>query len=210
MPLSRRQYLRLRTRLNLVELDAARSFDRAITTLSGGALFLTVAYRKEIAPGLGVGSKWCLVAAWVGFALALCISAFSHLATQAAARDRRKELGHSHNPEHDPGVDTPNISNWPLHDRLLARLFSASRDPGDMVDRLNLRAAFFFSVGVTSLLICAALNVNGSEEVMSDRNTKEQRGGAPDVEKRGYRPEEKPVPPPAKPSSAKPPDGGKK
>ena len=63
------QYLDERKLLIDAEAEGARSFDKAIMTLSAGALGLSLTFIKEIVCHPHGSTLWLLIGAWVGFCL---------------------------------------------------------------------------------------------------------------------------------------------
>jgi hypothetical protein len=155
----RKEFLDLRRETERAEWEAAKGFDQAMLTLAGGALVLTAAYAKEIAPAPAPWSRWLLVFSRGGFAFALCFITFSYLATMYAARDRRRELDHQHNPEHPVGPPMPHLKTWYWWDRWPALRLGIQGDPGDTVDRYNIRAALALVIGVTFLFLYSVVNL---------------------------------------------------
>ena len=88
----RKAYLEERKLLIELEKSGAESFDKTITTLSAGALGLSITFIHEIAPTPDSETIWMLVAAWLGFGSALLATLFSFLASQSAMRKQRELL----------------------------------------------------------------------------------------------------------------------
>ncbi|QDV38557.1 hypothetical protein ElP_65120 [Tautonia plasticadhaerens] len=75
-------------------LDAYRSFDKTMITLSAGALGLSVVFVKEVAPAPAPETIWGLHIAWGLFGLALVLILSSFLTSQYSwqrAMDREDE-----------------------------------------------------------------------------------------------------------------------
>jgi hypothetical protein len=69
------------------EREAARSFDKTMTTLSAGALALSFGFVREM--GDAVVCKWLLYLAWAAFVLSLLSVLCSFLLSQHAMRCQR-------------------------------------------------------------------------------------------------------------------------
>jgi hypothetical protein len=76
---------------------ASLSFDKAVTTLAGGALGLSITFIHDIAPEPVHEGRIAL--AWVAFALALMFSMASFLTSEYAHRHLIKELDKGTPPE---------------------------------------------------------------------------------------------------------------
>ncbi|MHB8968224.1 MAG: hypothetical protein ACYC57_08190 [Thermoleophilia bacterium] len=75
-----------------IERESARTLDKTLVTLSGGALGLSITFIKEIAKHpRGTGF---LYAAWIFFILSLLSTLISFAATQRAARNEREQMTH--------------------------------------------------------------------------------------------------------------------
>lgn len=88
--LAYRTYLDERKVLVDAELEVAGRFDKGLLTMSGGTLFLSMAFIKEIAskPHL----TWTLLASWILLAVTVCAMLTSLLTSQSALRFQRKIL----------------------------------------------------------------------------------------------------------------------
>jgi len=75
-------------------LAAYKSFDKAMITLSAGALTLSIAFIKELAPGPRAETLWLLHTSWTLFGVALVIILTSFVASQYAWRRamRREDM----------------------------------------------------------------------------------------------------------------------
>ena len=128
------------------EREAARSFDKAMITLSAGALAISITFVREIAPrpvGLGL-----VFAAWGGFVLALLAILFSFLCSQSAMRKQRKTIGAD-----------------------FARVKPAGGQANawrTAVNVLNWACIIFFISGVILLALFAGTNLCQKEIAMSD------------------------------------------
>jgi uncharacterized BrkB/YihY/UPF0761 family membrane protein len=108
---------------------ATQSFDKAIMTLAGGALGVSIAFIHDVAPK--PIHKWLLGVAWILFAVSLLLILISFLASQRAILDMMRQI--------DEDVEK------------VAR--------GKATDRLNWTAAGSFVVGVVFLVIFALYNL---------------------------------------------------
>lgn len=71
--------------------EASKDFDKAIITLSGGALGLSLAFVKQIAPQPIRSSSW-MMASWLLFSASLLAILFSFLTSQATLKNGIKSL----------------------------------------------------------------------------------------------------------------------
>jgi len=132
-------YLDERKSLITTELDVSSRFDKSVLTLSGGSLFLSMTFVKEIAktPNL----TCMLLLAWLLFALAICLMLVSLLTSQSALRRQRKIL--------DDNLATPEASA--THRNQL----------GVVTHWLNVSSIIAFIVGVVCLSLFVAANLPG-------------------------------------------------
>ncbi|MCX5649250.1 MAG: hypothetical protein NTX40_09180 [Planctomycetota bacterium] len=123
------------------EREAARGFDKAMITLSAGALALSITFLKNIAPS--PINEWLLFAAWAGFGSSLLFILTSFLCSQAGMRRQRKII-----------------------DADFMRVCRA-RDQKNIwqkaVIKLNLVSMVSFVVGVILLALFAGSNLPGKE-----------------------------------------------
>ena len=123
------------------EREAARGFDKAMITLSAGALALSLTFVKNIAPS--PSNHFLLFLAWAAFILSLLVILVSFLCSQAGMR-RQRQI-----------IDTD-----------LMRVCRA-RDQKNCwhktVIRLNLVSMVSFVVGVILLALFAGLNLPRKE-----------------------------------------------
>lgn len=77
-------------RSNLLELQQKMQseFDKAVMSLSGGALGLSFAFLKDIVKTTPLKDTSCLIAAWISWALSISCILFSFMSSAAA-------LGHA-------------------------------------------------------------------------------------------------------------------
>jgi hypothetical protein len=108
---------------------ATQWFDKAIMTLSGGALGVSIAFIHDVAPK--PEHKWLLGVAWILFALSLLLILISFLTSQRAILDMIRQI--------DEDVEK------------VVR--------GKATDRLNRAAAGSFVLGAIFLVIFALYNL---------------------------------------------------
>jgi H+/gluconate symporter-like permease len=87
---NRKTYLAERKLLIELECESTRSFDKAMITLSAGALGLSITFVRQLAPMPQCKAQ--LYVAWVGFILALLCTLASFLFSQSALRKQREIL----------------------------------------------------------------------------------------------------------------------
>jgi len=112
--------------------EASRSFDKAIMTLAGGALGISIAFIRDVAPE--PVHKWALWTAWLLLASSLLLILASFLASQRAILDMVRQI--------DANVET------------VTRGRAAKA-----TDCLNVLAAVSFVSGVVFLAIFALYNL---------------------------------------------------
>jgi hypothetical protein len=124
----------------LVQADhvASRDFDKALMTLSAGALALSLAFIRDIAPS-PTNTAW-LGAAWIGFAASLLSILVSFLASQAALR---REI------ENIDGTRTDNRPGgaWSIVTRVC-----------------NWLSALLLVGGAAALIVFALYNIDGGQD----------------------------------------------
>jgi hypothetical protein len=118
-----------RKRLTDLHEKATDSFDRAVMTLSGGALGISIAFVHDVAPH--PTHKWSLGIAWACFAASLLLILWSFLTSERAIV---RIVG-----QHD--LDAQEIQR------------------GRVTDFLNWGAAGTFVIGVVFLVLFALLNL---------------------------------------------------
>ncbi len=203
-----KSYLDERRAIESSEADAAKSFDQAMLTLSGGALGLSVTFIEHIAPRPLPWTLWILFPGmlFLGFSLALTLASF--LISQYACRQSRHDLDRLYDAEFAQRFETESIDDWwvRLQRRLPSWLAGKRRRWGEAVDRLNLLSTGFFVAGVLFLVLFSVSNIRTKETSMADdRNKAIQNPG----DQRGYRgptpaaPPPKNDPPPSTPKSDK-------
>lgn len=138
-------YLEERKMLLAAEQDYAKSFDRWLVTLAGGALGLSIAFLKDIAGAQPVDVAW-LVAAWILLALSVCAALVSMLISQHGHEAFRAAL--------DEEAAKGGARFWP-------RVRDAQRRRWELtaIAWLNGTAILAFVMGVFTLAVFAALNL---------------------------------------------------
>jgi hypothetical protein len=114
----RKEYLEERKLLIDWEHGATTSFDKAMLTLSSGALVLSLTYLKEL--GGPSSSRWALHGCWISFGLSILFTTWSFLLSQHGLRRQREILDsrESANRAPDPRSDrnywasVTNCFNW--------------------------------------------------------------------------------------------------
>jgi hypothetical protein len=118
----------------LVQADHAahRDFDRVVTTLSSGALAISLVFVHDVAPKPEYNAF--LIVAWTAFALSLLVNLFSYLTSIEGLRgdiDR---------------IDGRHVTTW------------LAKRP-KFTGTLNWWSFYLFLIGVASLVVFAAVNV---------------------------------------------------
>lgn len=204
----RQSFLAERRGFQAAEEEAAKSFDRAMLTLAGGALALSIAYIQQVAPDPRRWTIWWfLLPGWIAFCLCLLSTLASLLAAQYSAREGGHSLDQSHNADFTVEVEVRRRHDiWVRLRHYLPRWMSgATRSWGEAVDRLNLLSAALFVSGVVFLVLFSIANLLAKESSMGERETKAQSPG----EQRGYR-GPTPAPPPPPKNDPPPPRSDKK
>lgn len=177
LPLERETYLDERKLLIDAEREAARSFDKAMIALSGGALGLSITFLSHIAPYPQM--KILVYLAWFCFSGALIVTLSSFLASQAAMRKQRQIL--------DAYCDEQ------LSEEEKRNAWAAS------TQWLNVASIIFFIAGVAFLASFSMINLTRGDKTMSN-----QRSDEPLEE--GYVPPIPPKPPKPQTPRPKPPE----
>ena len=142
---NRETYLAERKLLIELECESARTFDKAMITLSAGALGLSITFIKQVAPMPLAG---CLLyVAWGGFILALLSTLSSFLFSQSAMRKQREILD-----EYQPGKQS--LQN---HRNLYAVI----------TKYLNWLSIVFFIIGIVYFTWFSIKNLPAKEEAMN-------------------------------------------
>lgn len=132
----RTEYLQERRLLIDLQVDSARTLDRTILTLSGGALALSITFVNQIAPQ--PKSVWALSVAWGLFTLSLLLTLLSFLFSQYALDEALKDYDASY-------------SNSPRN--------SLKNRYSGLTQKLNLFSVFSFVIAVSFLIFFAQFNV---------------------------------------------------
>ncbi|HUT90486.1 MAG TPA: hypothetical protein VMY37_13375 [Thermoguttaceae bacterium] len=148
-------YLKERDRLIDSGREAARSFDRWLLTLSGGALGLSMAFARDIAfPGGATGSPYLLLA-WLALACALVLGLGCILASQRSHEDFRKKLDETLEEFATKGTEA---GFWAEVRRKQDLLWSPH-----LVGWLNRFSVLAFMAGIVLLSVFACLNLPDKE-----------------------------------------------
>lgn len=182
----RKTYLDERKLLVDAERESARSFDKAMLTLSSGALALSITFIRQIAPV--PRSEAYLYFAWGGFILALLCTLVSLLSSQSTLRKQREILD-SKNRGQPTASEQKNVMSG-------------------VTNFLNWFSILSFIVGVLWLTAFAVKNLSIQEVMMSDKTSSAAQQSS-EIEKRGFVPPKPPVEQPSdKPQT--PPQGTSK
>lgn len=76
--------------LQRLENESQQSYDKAVMTLSGGALAVSFAFVKDFVPLEGANSLLFLIAAWIAWGLSLAATLLSHFFSTYALRSMIK------------------------------------------------------------------------------------------------------------------------
>lgn len=142
---SHKDYLEYRQYLLERHLESARSFDRAIYVLAGGALLLSVTFVDRIIGDGEPDRVSALAIAWISFAASLLANLVS---TWAAERDYFRSIETLDSAYED--------DKFPDDLETLSRFET-------WVPGLNLAALISFIVGVVVLIVFALINLPGGE-----------------------------------------------
>jgi len=184
-------YLDERKSLNEAERESARSFDKAIITLSAGALGFSITFIRQIASDPRSDTLWFLAVAWVALGLALLAILFSFLLSQSAIR-RQRDILDEEQENKTPARQQVNV-------------------PAIYTNRLNWIAMGFFVIGVAFLAIFSFENLrNHTREARmlhSNHESDERTPEKADHLQEGYVPPKAPVK--VEPAPTKKPDSQK-
>jgi hypothetical protein len=97
--------------------EASLNFDKAVMSLSGGALGLTITFIKDIVPNPVDETKIILLASWIALALSLTFILFSYLTSMVSLRKAMKQ------------VDTKKISDFFFISRVYKNHLCRDREP---------------------------------------------------------------------------------
>jgi len=148
-------YLNHRRYLIDAEGEAAKTFDRWLLTLSGGALGLSMAFARDIAFPAGAVGRWWLLAAWILLAVALMLGLVCILVSQKAHEDSRKKLDETAEEFAKKGTEA---GFWAEVCRKQNRLWSPPA-----VAWLNRCSILAFIAGIVLLSIFASKNLPDQE-----------------------------------------------
>jgi hypothetical protein len=179
---SRETYLAERKLLMELECESTRSFDKAMITLSAGALGLSITFIRQIAPMPQV--KSLLYVAWGGFILCLLSTLLSFLFSQSAMRKQRGILDQDYIGELDISAQT---NLWAKTTKFL-----------------NVSSIACFMVGVVFFVWFSITNLPKEEDTVSKEIVKTAQPEAEDVKKKGLVPPNLPVKPQPSPKPPAP------
>lgn len=144
------EYSSYREALEKYEQKAYEDYDKAILTLSGGALVLSFTFIKDIAGNAAI-FKCSILLAWITWVLSLTSTLLSYLSSQFALRRAIKILEAEDNPKNIFGIS---------HYSTIC---------------LNVLAAVFFLIGVVSFTIFANKTLEVKAMAVKPTETKEQK-----------------------------------
>jgi uncharacterized membrane protein YdcZ (DUF606 family) len=81
-------YIDERAKLIQAQAEETHKFDKTILTLAAGAFGFSLAFVKEIVPGITQGTFILLLASWTSFGLSLLATLISFLTSQRACRNQ--------------------------------------------------------------------------------------------------------------------------
>lgn len=136
-PDRRNEYLDERKLLIDAEREQSRSFDKAMLTLSAGALALSLTYMADFV--VSPSGQGLLYAAWILFSISLLATAWSFLISQSALRKQREILDAIHGDKRRADRHSKNTL-------------------GRVTNCLNLCSVIAFTVAVAMLAAFAILN----------------------------------------------------
>jgi hypothetical protein len=171
-------YFRERTSLVEMEQKSADQHDKAILTLTAGALGLSLTFIDRIAPNPAANTLWVVGTAWIAFILSIFAILASFLTSQSACR-RQRELLDSEYSTGEPPEETNNFA--------------------DATRYLNVAAYSCFLLGVVFLASFSWVNLGKANHMSNEQTSPSvQNSSSSPKEERGN------VPPklPAKPSTA--------
>jgi cbb3-type cytochrome oxidase subunit 3 len=184
-------YIDERKTLDNTELDASKSYDQYLITLSSGALGLSLLFIEKVAKSPLPSTYPLLIAAWSFFALVLFLMLLSLLVSQWAWRRRRENLDFDHNRAENRRPVSP-LPRW----RKRRKKFQNPYDRATTT--LNTLSLLLFFVGVVCFASFSAANLpQKGDDAMGDNTTKQQ--GNRD-NSRGMPSRPSPAPPPRPPA----------
>ncbi len=128
-----------RNLLTDIEQKSYEDYDKAILTLSGGALGVTLVFVRNMLGNLPIEYPWLLYSAWVVWTVSLSTTLFSFSSSQKALRKTIDQLDKDKIYIETPGGCFDKITSF-----------------------LNSLSGFLFISGVILALIFIALNLGGS------------------------------------------------
>ena len=120
------------------QYEGSKSYDRAVMTLSGGALGVSIAFLRDVVPTPNPSSLWALQCGWTALTMSL-VAIFVSIWTSQRALLKAIEQ-----------CDAGEITEGPV-----------GGDAGILTDWLNTLAGFAFIFGVAFLLFFVFTNLEG-------------------------------------------------
>jgi hypothetical protein len=133
------------------EISSYENFDKAILTLSGTGLAISLSFLKDFIPITQAIAPWLLYTSWGGLTLATCLTTFSFLlAAKSQVFRQRKAL------------------DYYLHDDESAR---ERKNPWDrLIHAVNYSSATGFIVGVAATAYFVALNLERAAQLKNSQH----------------------------------------
>lgn len=138
--LEREVYLQERRDLNQAEAEQSRSFDKAVLTLSAGALGISITFIRDVVPVIRPCTGWVLYVGWAAFVASLLVTLWSFLTSMKALRRQLEILDAVH-----MGLGAPNLSD---------------NAPARLTNRLNYLSFLLFIAGAAALTLFVAINID--------------------------------------------------
>lgn len=161
-------YFRERTKLIEIETKSAEQYDKAMLTLSAGALALSITFVEKIAPNPDPNTNWLIGWSWICFIIAMLGTVSSFLTSQAACRKQRDLWD-----KRVKGINTTPIDQEKNSFSDATRWFNGS-------------SFFFFFVGVILLAIFSFENLpSGKKTAMSKEKKQPDIKNVTDPQKTG-------------------------
>lgn len=161
-------YFRERTSLVEMEQKSADQHDKAILTLTAGALGLSLTFIDRIAPNPAANTLWVVGTAWLLFILSIFAILASFLTSQSACRRQRELL----DGEYSTGEPPEEINKF-----------------ADATRYLNVAAYSCFLIGVVFLASFSWVNLGKAKNMSNEQSSpsvqnaisspKEERGNVP-------------------------------
>jgi hypothetical protein len=123
----------------LIKADykASEAYDKAVMTLSGGALGISITFIHDIAPAPNPGTLYWLVIAWCAFGASIACILISKLTSQWALRKAIRQVDDGTIYNQSPGQKYSWLTKW-----------------------LNISAGVAFLIGVATLAVFAVFNAH--------------------------------------------------